>query len=326
MWILTLPTFTWIQVDQSTQSVPYARAGASCNVWDAQMVIVGGYVGDELTCETPGVYVFDLSNLQWVQQFTALSNDANEASDNPLNQQPNQKSSGGSPGGLEGSYGYQVPDAVISAIGGDKSGGATITTPIVTATAGPLKTGSPQTYTVTGSNGAVITETAVGGSSGSAGSSGSSGPNVAAIVIGVVCGLLFVVICYLLFCLFLYRKQLALYKNHVEMAQRHARGEKPPAIPGLWTTDSAKSSTERKPRPLLGAGESASQAGSHPSHGASASGSGNATSSTAVPAGYQSVRRNSDQSSTEDLLAGKEPTFVGVMLHPRRSLRVTNRD
>jgi hypothetical protein len=38
------------------------------------MVMVGGYTGDRmLTCESPGVYVFDMSNLQWVNQFTALS-------------------------------------------------------------------------------------------------------------------------------------------------------------------------------------------------------------------------------------------------------------
>lgn len=289
------------------------------------MVMVGGYVGDQLSCESPGIYVFDLSNLQWVQQFTALSNNAGDASQNPLNQQPNQKISGSSPGGLEGSYGYQVPDAVISVIGGDKSGGAKITTPIVTATAGPMATGSPITYTVTGSNGAVITETAVPGSNGgSTASSGASGTNIAAIVVGVVCGLLFLLICYLLFCLFLYRKQLALYKRHVEMTQRQARGEKPPVIPGLWTTDSGKTSHENGGPAGLGvAGESSSKAGSH---GASHSGSGGQTSSTVAAGGYQSVRRGSDQSSTEDLLQGREPTFVGVMLHPRRSLRVTNRD
>ncbi|KAK5169061.1 uncharacterized protein LTR77_006370 [Saxophila tyrrhenica] len=331
MWILSLPTFTWIQVDQGGQSLPDGRSGHTCNVWDAQMVMVGGYTGGQLSCEYPATYVFDLSNLQWVQQFTALSANAKDASDNPLNQQGNQKASGGDPGGLEGSYGYQVPDAVISVIGGDKDGHATITTPIQTATAGPLKTGSPVTYTITGSNGATITETAIGGSKGGSTSSdddGSGGPNIAAIVVGVICGLLFLLICYLLFCLFLYRKQLALYKRHVEMTQRQAAGEKPPAIPGLWTSDSAKTSSER-PKPPAGLfassnGEGSSHVGSH---GASQAGSGGQTSSNTAAGGYSSVRRSSDESSTEsDLLGGREPTFVGVMLHPRRSLRVTNRD
>jgi len=31
-------------------------------------------------------------------------------------------------------------------------------------------------------------------------------------------------------------------------------------------------------------------------------------------------------SSTEDLMVGSEPSFVGVLLNPRRSLRVINRD
>ena len=331
MWILTLPSFTWIKVDQKGEQ-PYGRSGATCNVWDAQMVMVGGYLGDQpLTCESPGIYVFDLSNLQWVSQFTALSAapSAQSSEQNPLNQQPNQRASGGDPGGLEGSYGYEVPNAVISVIGGGKTGGATLTKPVVTATAGPLKTGSPVTYTVTQSNGVVTTETAESNSGSSSSptsqsQSGGSGPNIAAIVVGVVCGLLFVVICYLLFCLFLYRKQLALYKRHVEMSQRQARGEKPPAIPGLWTSDSAKTSTERSKENnglMSNHGEGSSKAASHPSQ----SGSGGQTSST-VAGGYQSVGRNSNQSSTEDLLAGQEPTFVGVMLHPRRSLRVTNRD
>ena len=82
MWILTLPSFTWIQVDQNGQSVPYGRSGQTCNIWDGQMVMVGGYVGPDLSCESPAIYVFDLSNLQWVQQFTALSPGSTPLGDN----------------------------------------------------------------------------------------------------------------------------------------------------------------------------------------------------------------------------------------------------
>ncbi len=325
MWILTLPSFTWIQVDQGGQSIPPGRSGATCNVWDAQMVMVGGYLGNntQLTCESPGIYVFDLSNLQWVNQFTALSASPSALSleQNPLNQQPNQLYSANSPGGLEGSYGYEVPEAVISVIGGGKTGGATLTTPVVTATGGPLKTGSPITYTVTATNGVVTTQTAAPGA-GSTYSEGKSGPNIAAIVVGTVCGVLFLVICYLLFCLFLYRKQLKLYKQHVEMSQRQARGEKPPAIPGLWQEDSdATSMTRADADGMMITGVGSSKAGS-----GSKAASGGQNSRTTPRGGYQSARRNSSDSSTEDLLAGQEPTFVGVMLHPRRSLRVTNRD
>jgi hypothetical protein len=32
MWILTIPSFTWIQVDMTGQSQPPARAGHTCNI------------------------------------------------------------------------------------------------------------------------------------------------------------------------------------------------------------------------------------------------------------------------------------------------------
>ena len=41
MWILTVPSFTWIQVDDST-GAPANRAGHACEIWDAQMIIFGG--------------------------------------------------------------------------------------------------------------------------------------------------------------------------------------------------------------------------------------------------------------------------------------------
>lgn len=343
MWILSVPSFNWIRVDQTGQSVPYGRSGHTCNIWNGQLVSVGGYVGDQLSCESPGIYVFDLSTLEWKQEFTALSPGADDGSDdggssqsndrsgstggsNPFNQQPAQIARNGDPGGLYGSYGYEVPEAVYDVIGGGKTGGATITTPAATPTAGPLATGSPQTYTVTRPDGSTVTETSTPGTPGASSSEdGDNGPNIAAIVVGTVCGVLFLVICYLLFCLYLYRKQLALYKNHVEMAQRQARGEKPPAIPGLWTTtsESQKSSSDRRRQegqPFLVPGEGQSQSGSH----AQSSGPSSAN-ARAGPAGDQGTT-SSARSSTEDLISGREPTFVGVLLNPRRSLKVVNRD
>jgi hypothetical protein len=332
MWILSVPSFTWIQVGTDSQSVPYGRSGHTCNVWNSQMVVVGGYVGNELSCESPGIYVFDLSNLEWVQQYTALSSgspdsdNANSDTDNPtdssfnstsannpFNRQTAQINDNSNSGGLQGSYGYQVPEAVIKVIGGDRNGGATITAPVVTATAGPLATGKAVTYTVT-SDGATATETAgsTGGTNGSS-SGKSSGPNIAAIVAGVIAGVLFILVCYLLFCTFVYRKQLGLYKQHVEMSQRQARGEKVPAIVGLLSSQegTSKTSSERRSDGVAG-----SKAPSRP-YTESGVASGSAGS------GYPSERRGS---STEDLLAGQEPTFVGVLLNPRRSLRVVNKD
>jgi len=342
MWILSVPSFTWIQVDMDGQSVPYGRSGHTCDIWNGQLVMVGGYVGDELSCESPGIYVFDLSNLEWVQQYTALSagsasdtdnnSDSNDPTDdnfnstganNPFNQQTAQIKKSADFGGLQGSYGYQVPDAVIKVVGGDGNGGATVTAPVVTATDGPLATGKPVTYTVT-SNGATATETSGstggtnGNGSGSDSDSSSSGPNIAAIVAGVIAGVLFLLVCYLLFCTYVYRKQLGLYKRHVEMSQRQARGEKIPAIAGLLSSQESndgKTSSERRSDGRSAGDASKSSSGRPYTESGVASGSGS---------GYHPSERRG--SSTEDLLAGQEPTFVGVLLNPRRSLRVVNKD
>lgn len=329
MWILSLPAFAWIKVDQTGQSVPPGRSGATCNVWDGQMVMVGGYTGAQtLTCETPGIYVYDMSNLQWVNQFTAISGSSSadttaalaadgsnsDGSNNPLNQQPAQRFNDTSSGGLQGSYGYQVPDAVASVVGGGRTGGATVTGPINTATAGPFATGKPITYSVTNS-----TNT---GSSGGNGSGGNGGPNIGAIVAGTIAGVLFIVACYLAFCAYVYRRQLQLYKRHVNMSQAQARGEKVPAIPGLLSTNSSSGKkTPSDPSYMQGEGAHnspwltttrSSEGGSHrrsDSGGASA----NAANTPVGPTGYSSLRRDSNASdgADEDLLGGREPTFVG---------------
>lgn len=304
MWILTVPSFTWIQVDTSGQSVPMPRVGHTCNFWDGQIVVVGGYNTDLAGGCDSGFYVFDASNLKWQNKFNALTGG------NPSNQQSPQASD---PAALSGSYGYQVPGAVQSVIGGKGSGGATITAPAQSATAGPLATGKPITYTVTQANGAVVTETgstSANGPSGSSGSPGSHGPNVGAIVAGVVAGVFAILAAYLGFCTWVYRRQLALYKNHVAMTQRVAaggQGEKMAFLGGSSTEDSntqAKSTDQ-------GSGLAGSTGAG--SHGYSALSSG--------PSGPFSSNSITN-SSTEDL-AG-EPSFIGVLLNPRRSLRVVN--
>ncbi|KAI9813301.1 MAG: hypothetical protein M1827_004243 [Pycnora praestabilis] len=343
MWILTIPSFTWIQVDTNSQSVPPARSGHTCDAWDGQMVVVGGYVGtDTLSCDSPGIYVFDMSELKWDNQFTALNGG------NDQNQQISQESkgSGGSENsdsaGLSGSYGYQVPGAVQSVIGGQGSGGATVTAPVQSATDGPLATGKPITYTVSGAptvvtttingkptvvtqSGSLVTETASsstsGGNNGNGGGSssnkGKSGPNIGAIVAGVIAGCFAILAAYLGFCAWVYRRQLALYKNHVAMSQRVAAG--PPGAEKLGaaifpyssrgSSDPAKYSTDES------SGQGRSAAGA-------SSGSGYASIPVYPPVGGNSTAN----SSTEDLMAGQEPSFLGVMLSPRKSLRVINRD
>jgi len=331
------------------------------------MIVVGGYVGTELSCDSPGIYVFDLSTLTWVEKFTALSGsdstssgsssgsssasstatgsgsstaDASQSSSsvfvsnsetNPFNQQPAQLTNATNTGGLEGSYGYEVPKAVVSIIGGGTTGGATVTTPAQTATDGPLATGKPQTYTVTQPDGSTVTETSTPGTTTSSStSSGSSGPNIGAIIAGVIAGIFFLIACYLAFCAWLYRKQLQLYKRHVEMAQRQALNEKPPTIPGLLATtdNSSKSSSDRRradgtkfSSEANSAAGSGGQASWNTRNDRQGSGSGNSNVQASL------LRRNSEASGEGgDLLSGHEPSFWGTMLAPRRSLRIVNRD
>jgi hypothetical protein len=325
MWILSVPSFTWIEVQQGTGAagLPPARAGHQCHVWDGQMVVLGGYVGQDLSCDSPGIYVFNMSSLSWSNQFTALTGDkalqsytGKGSTGNPLAQQANQRGFGVG-AGLEGSYGYAVPEAVQKVVGGQATGGATLTAPVQTPTQGPLATGKPQTYTVTGPNGATITEIVGGGGTTS---SGSHGPNIGAIVAGVIAGIFFLIAGYFAFCAWIYRKQVQIWKNHATMVTNRANAEKQ----GTFTSSSGKNSSERPPRTVGGS-----------SHGAAAGsfdiarGPSNENSTAyAGPAGDW-PRRSSEGSVSEDLLGGAEPSFWGtrgVLLNPRRSLRVINRD
>ena len=300
VWILTIPSFTWIQADTSGQSVPPPRVGHTCNVWDGQIVVVGGYNTDLAGgCES-GFYVFSATDLKWQTNFNSLGPDSSGK-----NTQNKQSVQADDPAALSGSNGYQVPVAVQKVIGGQGYGGATITKPAQMATAGPLATGKPITYTVTGANGAVITSVGTASASRSSG-----GTNVGAIVAGVVAGCFAILAGYLGFCTYIYRRQLALYKNHVAMTQRanaSGPGEKV-AFLGSSTDDNS-----------ISKGRSDADSGLRPGSGnGSASGQGPTTPTAAIG------RNSTANSSVEDLIG--EPSFFGVLLNPRRSLRVVNRD
>ena len=337
MWILTVPSFTWIQVNTTNQSVPHGRVGHSCSIWNGQIVVIGGFTGADLSCDS-GFYVFSASNLTWQNNFASLggpsgpggpgtgstsggaggSSNGAPGNGSPFNPQNQQLSQVNDTAALSGSYGYQVPAAVQAIIGGHGAGGATITAPAQAATAGPLATGKPVTYTVTGPNGATVTETGTSGTFGS-GNNGSHGPNIAAIVAGVVAGCFAVLAAYLGFCAWVYRRQLTLYKNHVAMSQRAAAGGPGEKSAFLGADGLAKTSTDQSSR----VGGASSKAGT---------GSGTGTSGfSSVPPMPGSVHppvggNSTANSSSEDLMRGAEPTFVGVLLNPRRSLRVINRD
>ncbi|RVX74739.1 hypothetical protein B0A52_01016 [Exophiala mesophila] len=314
VWILTIPSFTWIEVDTSDQSTPPARAGHSCEVWNSQMVVVGGYVGQDLSCDSPGIYVFNTSSLSWQNTYNALE------TEDDLNRPESQRDD---PLALQGSYGYAVPQQVQSVIGGNALGAATVTSPAQTATDGPMATGAPRTYTVTNSDGSVATQTSTpnGGSGEGGNESSSSGPNTGAIVAGVIAGCLAILAGYLGFCAWVYRRQLQIYKNHNTMSQQQ---QSDPRWAGGGFAAGGQLSKEEKSQ-------------SSGSRTSADNRSGHETSSTAARANplasnnpYRSVPGGTGSataaSSTEDLMAGQEPSFLGVFLNPRRSLRVVNRD
>ncbi|KAL5392693.1 hypothetical protein DPSP01_000396 [Paraphaeosphaeria sporulosa] len=335
MWILSVPSFTWIEVkpDTSKSSAPPARAGHSCHVWDSQMIVLGGYTPKEISCDSPGIYAFNMSSLGWSDQFTALTGDkalkafnGNEGDEgNPLAQQANQRGFDHK-AGLEGSYGYSVPKQVQEKIGGEATGGATLTAPVQTPTAGPYKSGTPQTYTVTGPNGATITQTIDSGNS-----AANRGNKIGAIVGGVLAGVFFLVAAYFAFCAWVYRKQVAIWKQHAAVVTARSNAEKSGAggaLLGSAVASSGKNSTERAQRDGLytsGSGTASAIRTSNERTGTSYTGAAGVAGGGVDALG----RRSSVASSTDDLLDGQEPAFWGtrgVLLNPRRSLRVINRD
>lgn len=366
MWILSIPSFTWVKVNLDGQSQPPARAGHSCVLWDAQMVIIGGYVGTEISCDSPGIYVFDPSTLKWKNDFTALST-SNSGTSDGSSSSSGSKVSGGS-GSAEAdqyqgssifrsSYGYQVPEAVISVIGGSAQGGATATTPASgPATAGPIATGKPPTFTVTQS-GSIVTQTSTPNPSNPEPEKKSS--NVGAIAAGSIAGIFAVLAAYLAFCTWLYRRQLKQYKNHVAMAQRTGFTASPEP-PGSWSgSNDGRSAGDRSSEKPVGAGvmlgpfgtqitnvTSRSSESRTPRSGASRPsaedgggayvGAGGIYGGGVMPGGrpyadeentpYGRPSASTAHSSTEDLLGGLEPSFFNVVLNPRRTLRVVNSD
>lgn len=103
VYVLSLPSFTWVQL--STGDASHARAGHSCvKPYPDQMFVIGGAPGQpgvDTTCLSDGIIqVFNLSSGAWQDTY-----DPNIYSD------------------------YQVPPQVRSKIGGDGGGHATLTTP-----------------------------------------------------------------------------------------------------------------------------------------------------------------------------------------------------
>ncbi|KAK6336530.1 hypothetical protein TWF696_002080 [Orbilia brochopaga] len=284
IWVLTIPSFTWIQIDTKGQSNPPARAGHTCHAYRGQMLVVGGYTSTELSCDT-GIYVFDASRLEWQTSFRGGAGTGSDST-NLLTPSKEEQL-------------YAVPALVISEVGGGSSGGATVTAPERTpAPDSPLTGMNPDytynpartsrklvTSTVSGPSGVyttVITSTPTSQASdngtGDNNDNHGGGTPVGVIVGSTIGGVAFVLGAILLL-LFLW------YKRRVRDLRRSY--EEQQASQGLvdGTGDD---------RPL-----------------------------STTSAGYAATGMY-DGRSKEDLMEGVEPSFFGMLLQPRRSLRVVN--
>lgn len=303
MYILTIPAFTWIKV-KSSHDTPSARAGHTCTMRDGQMVVVGGYVGNDGKCDDPGVYVFDASSLKWTSDFKAGDHDADFSPDNSV---------------LAGSYGYTVPDVVQEEIGGDQDGGATATAPAAgSASAGPFATGQPPVFTVT-APGSGPTVTQGSGDDGDSGGDDSDEINPGLVAAGVIAGVAGALACYLGFCAWVYRRQVNAYQHHLAVANRYSST-------GLDRFDHHASITanRRSQQPEGGNLDWAGSRGNPPWLAEPKTSSDEWNAGTGTGSGSGGRRYSGSGESTEGLLDGQEPSFFSVVMQPRRALRVVN--
>lgn len=311
MYILTIPSFTWLKVDQSNQpDLPAPRAGHSCAMRDAQLLVVGGFLGDDSPCDDPGFHVFDASALKWKTSFRAADHAPDWHPDNLV---------------LAGSYGYSVPEAVREVVGGGGHGGATASTPAVgPATDGPFATGKAPVYTVT-QPAATATMTTSSDPTDSDHSSSPDDSRPGLVAAGVVAGIAGLLALYLGFCAWLYRRQVRAYKAHLAVANRYS-GESPGVVsvaqqgrqPSRWSSRESFFGwvgSEREP-----SGGSSEREGIDGS-----SGGGSASRRKQQSEGSRmGMGGGVDGGSTERLLEGQEPSFFSVVVGPRRALRVVN--
>jgi hypothetical protein len=316
---------------------------------DGQIVVVGGYTGKDSGCDSPGIYVFDASTLKWVDRFSAGDHKPDFSAGNSVQ---------------AGSFGYKVPDLVQIVVGGGPEGGATITSPVASATDGPFATGKPPIYTVTDSRhtqtvtqwGPTGTGAPGAGISGQSADPGSgSRASAGLIAAGVIAGLCGLLAGYLGFCAWLYRRQVQAYKNHLAVTNRYSGvssgnlGKNSAAVAGLFGRNGRShrrvgSTTSEDSFGWVGAAVEPKWLSDETTPGSgtgSGSGSGQAAGFTRpedrrTDYGFTGDGRLShgdenllphrpvSHSSAEGLMDGQEPSFFSVVMGPRRALRVVN--
>ncbi|KAH8149398.1 uncharacterized protein LAJ45_06477 [Morchella importuna] len=248
MWILSIPSFSWIKVDTDGQTVPSARAGHTCELHGSDMVVIGGYVGQELSCDSPGIYVFDAYTTQWKTEYKSPTSSSSNSAEKEV-------------AGF-----YRVPDVVInpdSPVATGKPGDYKYTT-ITSHTAA-----APTVATITNSDGSVSTTTTYANSTilGDPNDPGKS-PNVGLIIGASLAGIVLLVLLLLGAAYMWYRKKI---KELREASEKLASNMEYSG--GM---------------------------------------------------GREGLGGELERSESANELLGEEPTFWGVLLSPRRSLRVVN--
>jgi hypothetical protein len=184
VWILRLPTYTWVQVG-SMSGNPAGRSGHTCHAVGSQMVVVGGYVGDG-GCDSPGIYVFDMTALNWKSSFDVGtsysppsivgggSSTVVAGTTTPVNTPPTTASTKG--GATSSTAGVQTPFTSTDTTGDVRSTLLTTQTILTTMANGQTST-MTTTYAIT----ATVTSTPPPNTSAPG---GSSAPKIAGIVGG----------------------------------------------------------------------------------------------------------------------------------------------
>ncbi|KAH8681017.1 hypothetical protein BX600DRAFT_9398 [Xylariales sp. PMI_506] len=191
VWVLSLPSFQWVKV--TAGSADHARAGHQCvKPYPDQMITIGGFTpltGGEFSClEDDGILqVYNLSTGTWLDSYD-----------------PSVWSE------------YVVPDKVLSVIGGDATGGATLTTP---SPSGWVTTGLSNVFSVSYTStistwypyASVTTNNTRPDLPTSSPSSSGGTPKWVAPVLGVVLSLVFITA--VVVAILLYRRRKLLRKN-----------------------------------------------------------------------------------------------------------------
>ncbi|KAI3317460.1 hypothetical protein HD806DRAFT_370474 [Xylariaceae sp. AK1471] len=188
VWVLSLPSFMWMKIYSGTPE--HARAGHQClKPYPDQMVTVGGFRssnGGGMKCLDGGILqVFNLTEGKWLSSYD-----------------PNSWNM------------YGVPEMIHLMIGGDYTGGATMTTPTPTGWATPaLASVFATTYPVSKIT-TYFPYSSQGPANGTRGSwNGNKGgtPSWVAPVLGVVLGLVFLTA--IAVAILLYRRRKLWWKN-----------------------------------------------------------------------------------------------------------------